>query len=463
VPRGSTIQLSFVAGSGNLLAETKKQTAAIREFGAASKSSSLEANASVRAFSGNLQSNTRAVSLFLRETLKLGPALSAAFNVVGPLLLAKVIYDVASKIHEFFKGVQEAGRLGAVAFRELQAPLQLQAAELRVSLDRVNNEIEKIQGKRQNTIKLALDEATASALKLADALDKDFEELEQYIGKHETNVFQEMFGAMSTDPIKHYVQYIRDTIANTKDAVGQTLILEQAIGTLADMQAKADKPYVWQGKGRFAGQEMVIPGKNEKAQADISASIAYFQSALEVVGLNAATTTADKTLEELKAKLSGAKLELPFEVKLSEMQAKLKGLQSELGAIGQSDAFKAMAKGFMEGAEAIAKVNARLLEQHPLLGANQLALGKQLELMDLAFGTQEAQAKLEVGGKVDEHVRKLNEEAAAYLAIADGIGKGYEETRKAAIEAAVLKAPGFGKSGFDEDRRGRAAETRKVR
>src|ERR1022692_3150364 len=108
MPRGPTVRVMFEAGTAGMVADTRKATAAVREFGVITggvHGQALKANAAIRAMEGNFQSNTRAVSIFLRETLHLGPALNAAFSVIGPLLFAKELFDVGKKINDLFAKV----------------------------------------------------------------------------------------------------------------------------------------------------------------------------------------------------------------------------------------------------------------------------------------------------------------------------------------------------------------------
>ena len=80
-----TVTLRFEAGTSGFVADIGKAKAAVRDFGATGRSSMIEAGATVKALQGNVAGSERAMAHFLESTLHLGPALSAAFNVVGPV------------------------------------------------------------------------------------------------------------------------------------------------------------------------------------------------------------------------------------------------------------------------------------------------------------------------------------------------------------------------------------------
>lgn len=189
------ITVRFEAGTSGFVLDVKNAKTAVRDFGQSTKFNMLESTAAIRTLEGNFQSSTRAVSRFLSVTLGLGPVLAAAFPVIGAVLLGKQLVDVGEKVGKFFKDIKEAPERIKGAFRELGEPLRMTNDELRVTADRLELDIAKLEGKRQNTLKLALDEARMAADKLADSLDKDLEKLNNMLEEQKHNWLAQLFGA----------------------------------------------------------------------------------------------------------------------------------------------------------------------------------------------------------------------------------------------------------------------------
>ena len=95
-----TVRIVFEAGTAGFVADCQKAKSKVIEFGqgastagAATRSSMAESTAAVKVLEGNLGGTTRAVSRFVSVTLGMGPVLSAAFPVIGAVLLGKAILD----------------------------------------------------------------------------------------------------------------------------------------------------------------------------------------------------------------------------------------------------------------------------------------------------------------------------------------------------------------------------------
>ncbi len=105
----------------------------------------------------------------------LGPALIAAFPVFGALALLQVLFQLGDKVIDLYRSVGDAKEKIGGAFRDASIGVRTANDELRVTNDRVANTIAKLEGRPQNNLKLALDEAVVSADKLASSLAKDLE------------------------------------------------------------------------------------------------------------------------------------------------------------------------------------------------------------------------------------------------------------------------------------------------
>lgn len=182
--KAAVISIDFNAGVGKMKVDLETGKAALRDFGSsgansmrqfggAAVSETKAATAAIKAMEGGFANNTRAATAFLTRIVGMGPILQAAFPVVGLLAFGGMLEKVGSVAVDFFKKIQDAPVKLASAFRDLNVPIQIANDELRLTNDRLANEIAKLEGRPQNGLAVALDEARVNADKLADSLEKD--------------------------------------------------------------------------------------------------------------------------------------------------------------------------------------------------------------------------------------------------------------------------------------------------
>lgn len=177
--KAAIISIDFAANAGKMQVDLEKGKAALRDFGSSGVGSTRAVAAEMRVLEGNISNNTRAVSQFLVQTLKLGPALNSAFAVFGAAAAIGMVTTLATKTYDFFKGVEEAPKRIAKAFEDLNQPLHMANDELQITNDRLANELAKLEGHRENTLKLELHEAQVEADKLAESIGKALDKLEE--------------------------------------------------------------------------------------------------------------------------------------------------------------------------------------------------------------------------------------------------------------------------------------------
>ena len=115
----------------------------------------------------------------------LGPALQAAFPVIGAVAFGGLIVELGTKLAKFFRDVAEAPEKLDTAFRGLNGPMRLANDEMHAATDRLLNDIAKISGHQQNQLAVFLDDARIAADRLADALDKDLENVSKLTKEYE--------------------------------------------------------------------------------------------------------------------------------------------------------------------------------------------------------------------------------------------------------------------------------------
>jgi len=163
-------------------------------------------SAAIRVMEGGMTNNLRAVERFVSGTLGLGPILQKIFPVVGALAFTGLMVKLGTEVYNFFKNMEAGPARIANAFRELNAPIEKTNDELRVTNDRLANDIAKLEGKRQNTLALALDEAKVAADSLADALEKDLKSLNKLLSEENIGALKGFFtNQASTTALRDYL------------------------------------------------------------------------------------------------------------------------------------------------------------------------------------------------------------------------------------------------------------------
>jgi hypothetical protein len=193
MPKAGVITIDIDAGTARFLVDMDKANAKLQSFGKGAQEAgghtvtAMQASsAAIREMAGG--SNIRAVERLISTIPGVGKALQAAFPLIGGIALASLFTELGSKAVEFFQKMQQAPERIAGAFRELNAPLKLTNDELKLANDRLANDIAKLEGKPQNGLVIAIDEARVAADKLADSLDKDLDRLGKLL-KDETRGF----------------------------------------------------------------------------------------------------------------------------------------------------------------------------------------------------------------------------------------------------------------------------------
>ena len=100
----------------------------------------------------------------------LSKALEMAFPVIGAVAFATVIGKVAVAVDQFITQANQLKQATRTAFQGLDASADSASAELAITNDKLRQQIDLLEGKNPNNLKLALDEDREAADKLATSL-----------------------------------------------------------------------------------------------------------------------------------------------------------------------------------------------------------------------------------------------------------------------------------------------------
>lgn len=453
------------------------------------------ASAAARLLEG--QASIRAGERFLTSTLGLGSALQTVFPLIGGLAMVGMLdelVDRAQRAYEALKKLQNQPQVIANAFQQMNGQIAISNDELRITNDRLANEIAKIEGKPQNHLKEAIDEARFAADKLGESLAKDFESLQKLLQEHNVSAFQRLIGNVSTTDIqqdlfgktglggvKAQVEEATRTSSKQQAQFGQQLdeaktdaerkaIIEQSgkaldqsqkqiTGILQPQIAKSDthladllKQQETYNRYRSGDARLRLAAIQETRRTGHAPEYTYDPSSaieIEKARNTILHETQEDAIEQIKnSKLNSqlrtvqgandaAALTRPYQDKLHELAAQLEGLKGQLASIGQSSAAETLAKSWAKAQEEISRLNNELAKHK-----QALSLDQQVEITTLFDQEASVQAEIEWKTKLDQTTTSIQSRIASLKLLTDAIGKGAAAQREAAVQTQLLQALG---------------------
>lgn len=440
--RAGRIKIDIVAGVADFNSDVDKATRKLGELGTHGVSGVQAVSGALRVLEGNLTNNLRAAENFIAKTLGLGEVLKAAFPVVGAIALGGVLSELVKRAGEAYEGfvkLQEAPKRISQSFQDITAPLRVANDQLAVTNDRLENQIAKLEGRRQNSLKLMLDEARLSADTLAEASNRDLKEVQKLLETEQIGAFKGFFTNIAsttglTDQFKKFREQMNDLniqtadkIAGTSDKKQQTDIYEDAtnrrkalidsetarlreqLGVVEKLQAERDNP----NPGRVIGVTAGVPifergkptGPNQAANiATLKEEIANLQSLSANISLTQTSAALNARKNALDTAKQNAGLQKPYDDRVSSMAAALEAAQARAKAPDVNTFAGALAAGFAEATKAIEETNKALAEHH-----QHLTLDQRLTLTSLATQT----ALTELSGRAAQKQKDLQKELEA--------------------------------------------------
>lgn len=192
--------------------------------GHATVSSTQAASAALRVMNGDMTNNIRAVERFVGMIPGVGNALKLAFPLVGGIAFAGLLADLSGKVQKFIKDTEELPARIRTGFDEMHSSAQLANDELRLTDDRLQNEINKLSGKPQNNLAISLDEARIAADKLSASLAEDSRRVKSLLDENQNGMMAQLLmgkgsTADVTGSVESYQNQIRKVSFDMNDAV----------------------------------------------------------------------------------------------------------------------------------------------------------------------------------------------------------------------------------------------------
>jgi len=464
---GNSLVINVSAGTAQLVTDLEGAKGKVVQFGSAVKgagnstrNSMIEASGVIRGVKLDFDHNIRAVERFTATTLGLAPVFKALFPVVGALSLGVVLFEMGDKVREFFKTLGEAPSKMAAAFRQANAPIKQTNDDMRVAIDRLENDIAKLEGRRQNTVKLALDEAVKSADKLAESLQKDLAALTELLKKQEIGMARKLFGEEGTSDLERLSRKLEIGVGNVteqfsvkiakaaaaKDTKGVASLRKEENervarlydAALAEIDEKSKQAPTVDVLATIAKGGVPVLNDNSDRNDQLRRFRQIVADQKKTAPLSAELEAATKRKEELEANKANSEIGRPLRDTLRDLDAKIAATKLRLAAIGKDEEFQIVARGAAAAIVEIEKVNKLLEHQHkaPLTPQDEAAIRRKTE-EEARLQTQETW-----NTKLDEATKRIKDEVLAQELLTAAVGRGYEAVKKANIQSELMKMLG---------------------
>lgn len=456
----NNIVININAGTAKYNRQLDQAKQKMREtFGHGSVSGVQATSAALRTLEGNMTNNIRAVERFLATTLKLGPALQAAFPLIGAAALAGFLVELTSKAAAFFKEIQNAPEKLHGAFADLNQSLVVTNDALAVSNARLENEIASLSGQPTNNLKVALLEAKEAADKLNESLGKSIASAYKLVDEQSGSFFKrissgllgkadfkdigkELGGENGDGGFRARIRGLsgNDAAAAYKEEIAK---FEQQI-----QNAQNSKEY---GTSDFFGN--VVTGDMTARLEALKGELFSLQQDLKGIALTSTNSGLNTQVAKLQDKNQAANLDKPFADKMAELSARLDEVKAKMSAVGSDPSMQAVAAGAAAAAKDILELNKALAKKHETLNALQA-----VQVITADSNIASAEAELKWSEKITETTKALDERIAQQRALNAVEASGYEARRNAATESKLK-----GTFGADYSDSSKAAEIEAVR
>lgn len=488
MPRGrtATVTIALSAGTAQLAADLQKAGVSLEQFGSRARIAGrnagagfVEASAFSRALELNTNLNIRAVARFMDNVLKLGPVMRAAFPIIGGVMFGEMIGTLYKKVTDFQNSVKYAGETIRNTFRPSIDSLKTSNDDLAIQLAKVNMEIDKLMGKRENNLALML----AEAIKLVDELGAKTAETVAKLGKGlaENNIgkLRSAFTgeARTTDIGRYFVgesgaggMLARIDVARAQGAAAvnrarltqgtetqvkaaieaaeqkavaatDALILEaitwvndqakihrDAAATIARQAAEAAKD-----QRKYAGSSHPeLLETNALTKLDQSREI--LMGMLSSSSLTTAVTQATGKKEGLEAGAQNKSLDQAIKNRIELLKAEKEIAENRLKSVGATESETVALEAQAKVKQVIAELDK--ISNTPGAPKNKVAPGSDYYKQITAIITDTTRANIQASSAeiFDKAIDQTKERTRATLALAAATTQGYEATRQATIE-----------------------------
>jgi hypothetical protein len=321
----------------------------------------------------------------------------------------------------FFKEMQDGPKKIANAFRDIQGPLQLTNDALEITNARLENDIAKLEGKHENTLKVMLLDAQQAADKLAESLEKGLGSLGKLLKEQSVGWLKESFGQAGTGDLEN--------IFNTLQSAVET-VTDQFSAKIAKAVKAGDKGLVKSLTEEEASRiSNLYTSAIEKVNAVQQTPPKLLpQSLLVGAPVFEDTTARDEAARRMQKYLQGQMEQSALETQHGELAGRKSGLEAGKGGRDKDQA------ELIRLTDELAKAQAARLTGLEKIDAEETAEIDHLNITPRNASTITPLSKVPGGGGGDTyHI----DARGADLGAANRISRALEATHQSAVTTAV--------------------------
>jgi hypothetical protein len=470
--KAGSVVIDITANTSKLNTTLSDAGSRVRQFSHGAVSDVQATSAALRVMEGGFTGNLRAAERFLASVVGLGPILKAAFPVVGGIAFLGLMGKLGSEVYKFFNELQDAPEKASAAWNNLLSPIKTSVDELDLANAKLERDIAKLEGKRENGLKIALAEAKVEADHLFDSLEKDLSAMNKLLSEQSAGALQKLlttgspFDSGTSAALKHVlggdsslggfyaeIQKLRneeskqlDSIKTVKPQTSELGIHLAGTSTNPEELAKNAANSISKHFDSIISEKYKALAQglgNVLASTDMSAfdreTLEHAQRFAQLEVDRIAKTELNSTLTQKKAEdAAGAhneKLTKPIEDAIRDLKAQLSGLQELTKAVGGTEAEQVAAKTMELWQKKIAELDNALGNHKGLLTALYQAQIKSLESSIVQTEVDTASKKL-----FDETNKSIQERITALRELAAATGANYDAAKQAFVTTETAKA-----------------------
>jgi hypothetical protein len=491
--RGPTVGINITAGTAELFVQMKKAGTTVEDFANKAKKAGMQSGAgfvggaaAVRVMEGNLNSNVRAIARFMTQTLKLGPIINAAFPIIGGFMFMEMLGQSIKKLEEFHNKIKYAGENIRASFQPGINSLQSVNDDLGVQLAKLNQDIDKLLGKRENGLALALAEAIKFVDELNDHIGSAMEKMSKLLQEKNIGKLESLFtGQARTTDIGRYfagvsgvgganeeirqqrltgrgyveeAQKTKGTETQVKAAIDAAVkraddelagLIKVKLDWVADeLKKRTDAakpktvmltniPLLGMPGGQVGERPVQTPGENETSAIEkLKAAQSELNEMLLETGQSSAVYKATVTKQKLERDAETQSLTKAYTDRIAMMKAEHESLVDKFKSVGATQAETVALEAQGEALKIIAELQKKI--ETPGAKKQELTAAQKKNIFDIA--ASDADVKLETQWKESllKTTNAANQRIASLGLLTAAIGQGYEATKKAVVQTQVM-------------------------
>jgi hypothetical protein len=203
----SVNKASFSAAMTEAQRELDKFSGKAKSAGHSSVTSVQAVSASLRSLHGGFEQNLRSMERWVAQSKTATTVAQAMFPIVGAATFGFMIGELVMKVADFVEKANAMPKAIQMGFASMQLASQSSADSLQLTNDKLQNAIDKLQGKPTNTLAIEFDDAAIAADRLATSIEGSNNKLNSLLSANHLSAWAILTGKMGTADREGTIKY----------------------------------------------------------------------------------------------------------------------------------------------------------------------------------------------------------------------------------------------------------------